>query len=225
MCRGRRPARHARSSGSGPTGAFVVFKETLSWLRKVADVRGRRVLVIGTGPAGLAFVQVAKLEGAAQVLALGRREARLQRARQLGADEAFAASTEALPQRVRELTNGEGADVVIEAAGTVDALEAVPDCLARGGVIGVYGISASQSATFRWGWDRPVPQTWSLRFEEPDEAGIHLEAWELVSSGRYDLKSTLTHVLPFSEVPEALALMGKGGTGKVAIDFHGRVEP
>jgi threonine dehydrogenase-like Zn-dependent dehydrogenase len=206
-------------------GAFIVFKETLSWLRKLADTRGRRVLVIGTGPAGLAFVQIAKLEGAAQVLVLGRREARLAHARELGADEAFGAPAGELAQRVRELTGGDGVDVVVEAAGSVDALEAVPDCLARGGVVGVYGVSAGQSATFRWGWERSVPRTWSLRFEEPDEAGIHDEAWELVTLGRYRLKSTLTDVLPFAQIGEAVEAMGREQTCKVAIDFRAGALP
>ena len=110
--------------------------------------------------------------------------------------------------------------MVIEAAGTVDVLEAVPDCLARGGTVGVYGVSVGQTATLRWGWDRTVPRTWSLRFEEPDEAGIHDEAWELVRTGRYHLKSTLTHVLPLGQVVEALDVMGRPSACKVAIDVR-----
>jgi threonine dehydrogenase-like Zn-dependent dehydrogenase len=201
-------------------GAFIVFKETLSWLRRLADPAGRSVLVIGTGPAGLAFVQIAKLQGARNVIVLGRRPSRLEHALRLGADEAFAARPADLAARVRELTGGDGVDIASEAAGSVDALEAVPDCLARGGIVGVYGISAGQSATFRWGWERTVPRTWSLRFEEPDEGGIHDEAWELVRDGRYQLKSTLTHVLPFVQIDEAFALMSAEGTCKVAIDFR-----
>jgi threonine dehydrogenase-like Zn-dependent dehydrogenase len=201
-------------------GAFIVFKETLSALRQLGDVRGRRVLVVGTGPAGLAFVQAARLDGAAQVLVLGRREARLARARTLGADEAFVAPADRLADRVRELTDGQGLDVVIEAAGTVNVLEALPGCLARNGVVGVYGVSAAQSATFNWGWGLAVPRSWSLRFVEPDEAGIHDEALDLVSTGRQQLKSTLTHVLPFAEFAHAYDIMVDDDAGKVAIDFR-----
>jgi len=201
-------------------GAFIVLKETLSWLRKLADPKGRRVLVIGTGAAALSFVQLAKVGHAAQVLVLGRRPARLERAARLGADEVFVSTPQHLPDRVRALTDGEGVDLVIEAAGTVEVLEAVPDCLARGGIIGVYGVSETQSATFRWSWGRSVPRTWSLRFEEPDEVGIHDEAWRLVEHGRYQLKSTLTDVLPFLQIGEAVARMDSEHTCKVAIDFR-----
>jgi L-iditol 2-dehydrogenase len=201
-------------------GAFIVFKETLSALRQLGGVRGRRVLIVGTGPAGLGFVQAAKLDGAAQVLVLGRREARLAQARRLGADTAFTASSGRLAERVRDLTDGQGLDVVIEAAGTVDVLEALPGCLGPDGVLGVYGISAVQSATFRWGWGLAVPRSWCLRFIVPDEAGIHDEALDLVASGRQQLKSTLTHVVPFAEFAHAYDVMVDEGAGKVAIDFR-----
>ncbi len=206
-------------------GAFTVFRETLSWLRKLADPAGKRVLIVGTGAAALTFVQVAKLLGASQVLVLGRRPGRLAHAARLGADDVLTASAEALPQAIRERTDGHGVNIVIEAAGTVDVLEAAPECLARGGIVGVYGLSVGQAATFRWGWDRKVPRTWSLRFEEPDEAGVHDEAWALVTSGRYQLKSTLTHVLPFDQMAEAIETMGREDACKVAIDFRDTARP
>jgi threonine dehydrogenase-like Zn-dependent dehydrogenase len=206
-------------------GSFIALKETLSWLRRLADPSGRRVLVVGTGPAAMTFVQVARLLGAAQVLVVGRRPVRLAMARRLGADETYESTDENLVAAVRAATSGTGVDIAIEAAGSTGTLEALPELLARGGIIGVYGVSDRQSATFRWGWDRPVPRAWSLRFEEPDEAGIHDEALELVRSGRFAPKSTLTHVLPFNHIVEALALMRDEGACKVAIDFRDTALP
>lgn len=206
-------------------GAFIALKETLSWLRRLADPRDRRVLVIGTGPAAMAFVQLVRLQGASQVVVVGRREGRLALARRLGADLALSTTAQDLARTVRDATDGAGSDIVIEAAGSTDLLEAVPDALAKGGTVGVYGVSPGQSATLHWGWDRPVPRTWSLRFEEPDEAGIHDEALELVRSGRYRLKSTLTHVLPFDRVVDALDVMDQEDACKVAIDFRHEARP
>jgi threonine dehydrogenase-like Zn-dependent dehydrogenase len=206
-------------------GAFIVLKETLSWLRRLADPRGRQVLIVGTGAAALTFVQVAKHLGAARVIVLGRRQARLDHARRLGADAAILAAPGELAGRLRELTDGHGIDIAIEAAGTVDVLEALPDALARGGILGVYGLSVGQAATIRWGWDRTVPRTWSLRFEEPDEAGIHEAALQLVRTGAFALKSTLTHVLPFAAAGEALEVMGRQEACKVAIDFRDLANP
>jgi threonine dehydrogenase-like Zn-dependent dehydrogenase len=201
------------------TGAFIVLKETMSWLRRIADVEGKRVLVIGTGAAGLSFARVARLGAARQVMVLGRRPESLAQAVALGADDAFSASPDQLQQKVRELTDGAGADLVIDAAGATEVLEASPDCLARGGILAVYALSAGQSGTFKWGWDRAVPRTWSLRFGEPDEAGIHDEAWELVASGRYDLKATLTDVVQFEDAAGVIDVMAQPASIKVAIAF------
>lgn len=201
-------------------GAFIVFKETLSWLRRVGDVRGRRVVVIGTGGAALMFIQIARSGGARQVIAVGRRAQRLERARALGAHETITSGRDEIAAKIRELTDGEGADIVIEAAGATDTLEAIPDALAPGGVLAVYGVSAGQSATFRWGWDRPVPRDWMLRFAAPDEAGIHDEAWAMVAGGAVDLKSILTDVISFDDVATVFDVMDRPTSAKVAIDFR-----
>jgi threonine dehydrogenase-like Zn-dependent dehydrogenase len=206
-------------------GAFIVLKETFSWLRKLGDPAGRRVLIVGTGPAALAFLQIAKLQRAKQIMVVGRRRGRLDHAQTLGADEVLMSPADELPGLVRAHTDGHGADLVIEAAGASDVLEVIPDCLASGATVGVYGISARQSATIRWGWERSVPRSWSLRFEEPDEAGIHDEAWKLVQSGQYQLKSTLTHVVPFSQIVEAFQFMTREEACKVAIDFRDSALP
>ncbi|MEZ3158915.1 zinc-binding dehydrogenase [Microbacterium sp. BWT-B31] len=200
-------------------GAFIVFKETLSWLRTVGDVAGRRLVVIGTGGAALMFIQIARSLGARQVIVVGRRQERLQRAKELGADGAIVGADDT-PTTIRELTDGEGADLVIDAAGATATLEAIPDALAHGGTLAVYGLSVGQSATFRWGWDRSTPRDWTLRFAEPDEAGIHDEALALLSSQAVDLKSILTDVVAFSDAATVLDVMNQPTSAKVAIDFQ-----
>lgn len=65
-------------------GMFITFKETLSWMHKLGPLRGRSVMVLGTGPVGLCFVCIAKYLGAARVITVGRREDRLELAHSLG---------------------------------------------------------------------------------------------------------------------------------------------
>src|SRR5690606_7922893 len=98
--------------------------------------------------------------------------------------------------------------------------EAIPDALARGGILAVYGLSVGQSATLRWGWDRTVPRDWTLRFAEPDEAGIQDEAWAMVASGAIDLKSILTDVVALDDVATVPEVMDRPTSAKVAIDFR-----
>jgi NADPH:quinone reductase-like Zn-dependent oxidoreductase len=86
-------------------------------LRRAAVRAGETVLVTGVGGAvGNAAVQLAVALGA-RVIAVGRTERRCVRARELGAHEAIPADPHRLRDRVRELTGGRGADVVIESVG------------------------------------------------------------------------------------------------------------
>src|SRR5262245_37804388 len=86
---------------------------------------GQTVVVQGCSPVGLAAILLSKIAGARQIIVIGAPERRLGMARRLGADEAI--SLEVMPsedervQRVRDLTAGRGAEVVIEAAGVVAA--------------------------------------------------------------------------------------------------------
>jgi L-iditol 2-dehydrogenase len=97
---------------------------------------GDAVVVQGTGAVGLSAVALARLAGAGIVIAIGAPASRLELARRMGADVvldlAVTSAAERL-QRVRDLTHGEGADVVIEAAGSADAVTEGLDLARDGG--------------------------------------------------------------------------------------------
>ncbi len=78
---------------------------------------GEVAVVYGFGGVGAALVQYCDLAGA-RVIAVGRSPAKLQLARDLGAEAAIDATREDVPARVRELTGGQGADAVFELVGT-----------------------------------------------------------------------------------------------------------
>jgi L-iditol 2-dehydrogenase len=87
---------------------------------------GDSVLVQGTGAVGLSAVALARLNGASTIVAIGAPASRLELARQMGADHVFDVDATTPAERleaVRSLTFGEGADVVIEAAGSARAIE------------------------------------------------------------------------------------------------------
>jgi NADPH2:quinone reductase len=81
-----------------------------------ADVgNGDRVLVLGaTGTLGRIAVQAAKLRGAARVVAAGRNRERLERARELGADETIMLESDDLVARLKQACGGDGPTVVID---------------------------------------------------------------------------------------------------------------
>ena len=100
---------------------------------------GDTVAVIGVGPIGSMFVRLAKLRGA-QVIAVGRKRAKLEHTLHLGADRVVA--TEETPDpvaAVRALTGGRGADIVIEAVGQPQTWTWPMEMLRRGGVVNFFG--------------------------------------------------------------------------------------
>jgi L-iditol 2-dehydrogenase len=95
-------------------------------LERAALRPGDSVLVQGTGAVGLSAIALARHGGASMVLAVGAPEDRLILAARMGADRVFDLAATTAPQRleeVRALTYGEGVDVVIEAAGSPQAIE------------------------------------------------------------------------------------------------------
>jgi L-iditol 2-dehydrogenase len=100
-------------------------------LRGLSHLRlspGDRLLIIGDGPIGLTFLQLAKLIGAAQILTSGRRPARRQLALQLGADEALDANSVSLTERYAQ-----SLDHVIVAASSIEATAEAIDLVRPGG--------------------------------------------------------------------------------------------
>src|SRR3954462_5244048 len=82
-----------------------------------ADVPGSTVLVIGCGPIGCFAVGVARAAGASLVLASDFNPKRLDLARTMGAHVTLNPGTDDVLGRVRELTNGDGVDLVCEMSG------------------------------------------------------------------------------------------------------------
>jgi propanol-preferring alcohol dehydrogenase len=96
---------------------------------------GDVALVYGFGGVGAALVQYCRLAGA-RVLAVGRSPAKLQLARDLGAETTIDAGKEDVSARVRQLTGGRGADVVFELVGTAESMpKAVASLRKRGRLV------------------------------------------------------------------------------------------
>ena len=196
-------------------GMLITFKETLSWCHQLGPVVGRSVVVLGTGPVGLCLVRIAKYLGADPVVAVGRREERLELAGRLGADACVNAAREDLVAAGRELTSGRGADFVLEAIGSVELLAQAAGLVGDQGQVAVYGVPPVQEVQLRWAGTAP---SWQLRFIRPREESVHELALDLVRLGFIDLRSFVTHVLPLSGIAEAFRLIaGKEALKPVVI--------
>jgi len=102
---------------------------------KLGDI----VAIIGAGPVGLLHLQLAKRLGAEKAIICDVVDERLQVAKQLGADETINSGSEDAVGMVRLLTDGYGADVVIEAVGLPTTWEQALRMVRKGGTVLEFG--------------------------------------------------------------------------------------
>jgi len=108
------------------------------------------VVVQGTGAVGLSAIALARLGGASTIIAIGAPSARLDLARRMGADHVLDVTAGTPAERldaVRQLTHGEGADVVLEAAGAAAAVPEGLDLARDGGRYVIAGHYTDAGAT------------------------------------------------------------------------------
>ena len=108
----------------------------------IARVRlGESVVVLGVGPVGQSMVALASLSGAGEIVAIGAPQDRLDYARRMGATMSLGLDLppEERLSSVRAVTGGRGADVVLEATGSPDAVSQALDLVRDGGRVVIAG--------------------------------------------------------------------------------------
>ena len=126
----------------------LVFTTVLHMIITRAHLRfGETVLVNAAGSGvGVAAIQVAKIHGA-RVIASAGSDAKLEKARALGADDAINYTTQDLAAEAKRLTDGRGVDMVVENVGG-EVFEKSILALARNGRVVTCGATAGNDATF-----------------------------------------------------------------------------
>ena len=187
------------------TGAAVQVLTTVLHAQDVGEVgRGDTVVVSGLGVTGLMHVQLAKTRFSKTVIGISRNPFKRSVALSLGADYAFAHGDEA-EKAVLDITDGVGADIVIECVGHLALLgEAV--ALARpGGKIVPFGVYPSEKVELPF---------YDFYFKELQISNVRAakgrdftECIELVSRGKVDLSTLITHTFPYTELNNAIRML------------------
>lgn len=181
--------------------------------------RGDTIAVIGTGPIGMMFMKLAKLKGA-HVIAVGRREERLEIADRLGADQLVNAAKERnLVATIRSFTEGHrGVDVAIEAVGTPKTWEMAVAMVRKGGTVNLFGGCAADTSI--------TLDTKRIHYSEITiKASFHhtpqyiRAALDVIKEGKIDAHEFISGREPLSKLPEVLDLIvnRRNGDLKVAI--------
>lgn len=167
---------------------------------------GERVAVIGTGGVGGQAVQLARVLGAGQVVAVDLAAVALDRARRMGAtDTVQVAADEDASLRIREVTDG-GADLVLECVGSPDLLAAGVRALAPGGRLIAVGVGMQAPRI-----DLPQALFSFSELAVIGSFGSHREDLETVlrlqAEGVIDIDASISHRLPLSAVGEGLEML------------------
>lgn len=205
------------------SGAFPAGWCSIEW----AQLRpGETVAVFGCGPVGLMAQKAAWLQGADRVFGVDPLPERLEMARRTAHSETIDIGSEDAVDRIRELTNGRGADVCVDAVGMqsnrgllskltsvihmqrdVTALELCARAVRRGGRISVMGIYPAEHTSF------PLAQLMDKAIAlRTGQAIVHDKIdrlMELVRGGRVVLDDIITHRLPLQEAPHAYDMFNR----------------
>jgi L-iditol 2-dehydrogenase len=192
-------------------GTVMYGYERIGWVGA-----GETVVVTGPGAIGLISAHVAKILGAGRVILTGTREERLAVGRELGVDITINVREENLVDAIMDLTNGVGADMVVECTGQSAPAAEVLDFIRKNGRISYNGIY-HDPVTLQL--DKIVQ--WNLLITGPKAEGrLNLaRAIPLMADGRMNLKPLITHTFSLDEINTAFdTFTGRvGGAIKVIV--------
>lgn len=181
-----------------------------------ADLRAKKVLVTGCGPVGLMTIAVARAIGARSIYATDISPFRIEFARRMGADIALNPLKDPVIETLREATDGEGVDVLLEMSGAPSAIDQGFSLLKPGGQAALLGVSPGP---FSFDWNHHIV------FKGATVLGITgRELWQswyqargLIRSKAVDLSPMVTHHFRLEQFDEAFETMASGDSGKVML--------
>ena len=182
-----------------------------------AEVPGSTVLVLGCGPIGCFAIGVARAAGASLVIASDLNPMRLELARAMGAQVTLNPKQDDVVARVRELTGGEGVDLVCEMSGHPSGHAQALAAARMGGRVNLLG-TPSRTTEVDFARDiifkgltlygvtgRKMYQTWHQMFR-------------FLRAGQVDPRPVITHRFPLEQIADAIQVIKDGQAGKVILE-------
>lgn len=162
---------------------------------------GQKAVVMGAGCIGLVSMMALKARGVSDVFVVDIMDKRLEKAMELGASAVINGAKEDVEERIRELTEGKGADLVIETAGTEITTRQAIHIAKKGSNIVLVGYSKSGEMTLPMSLVLDKELTFKTVFRYRH---IYPMAIEAVSAGKVNLKGIVTNVFRLDEAQEAM---------------------
>jgi threonine 3-dehydrogenase len=178
---------------------------------------GKSFLILGGGPIGLAAIPVAKAAGASFVALSEVQPYRQELARKMGADRLIDPGKENTAAVVKELTGGQGVDVVLEMSGHPAAIAEGFRSICKNGRYSLLGIPAKPIS---------IDLAKAIIFPGINLQGINgrrmFETWyqmdALLVSGKVDLRPLITHHFKMEDFQKAFEIGLSGNAGKIILE-------
>ncbi len=210
------PARCCWPVPGGAADAHLLLTEPLAVVVRAvnrgAPRSGEAAAVVGLGTLGLLALQVLRSHGA-RVLALARTTRRFDLARALGAESTEAIGGADLAAVARAFSGREGVDLVIETAGTAEAVQHALDLVRPGGRVVLTGLPHEPSTvSFFQVVRREVTIRGSMIYQDEFP-----EAMRLLAAGQVRTEPLVTHRFALDAIAEAFVAHRDPSSIKVAV--------
>ncbi len=178
---------------------------------KVAD----DVVIIGVGSIGLLCMMVAKAAGAAGLVAIDTSDYALRNALDLGATHVINPAKEDAKKRVYDIIP-DGPDLIVEAAGPIEAVRLMVDLRRRGTRWNVFGITTHEKFELDGGLTHFLEGRQDASFGTTTVS--MMKSIRLMETGLVDTEKIISHRFPLSEIHAAMEVMGSPDRNKIIIN-------
>jgi threonine 3-dehydrogenase len=180
------------------------------------DIATSTVVVVGCGPIGLFAIGVCRAAGAARVIGVEPNDFRQDLAKRMGADIVVDPTAEDPVEAVRSVTDGHGAEVILEMSGVASAIDQGTRMLAPGGRMALLGLPEGPVR---------IDVTDQVIFKEARLFGVTgrmlFRTWQqtttLLATGMVDPTPVITHRFTLDRFEEAFGAAASGRAGKVIL--------
>ena len=177
--------------------------------RRLPSLLGQTVAVIGQGSVGLFHDFMLRRMGAHRIIAIEPVPERLAAAKAMGVDEAIDVTGQRATTAVLDVTGGLGADLVIEAVGSVETLNQALQMARPLGRVAAFGLPTTMDRV-PFDWDTFFRRRLDIHtvFGAQDEPGLPAFrlAVDFITRGEIDMAPFVTHQLPITDVQAAFDL-------------------
>lgn len=175
---------------------------------------GDDVIIIGVGSIGLMCLMVARVAGAARLIAIDTSAHARRMALELGATHVIDPLHEDVKARVYEIIP-QGPDLIVEAAGPIEAVRLMVDLRRRGTRWNVFGITTHETFELDGGHTHFLEGRMDASFGTTTLAMTR--AIRLQEAGLIDLERVISHRFPLTEIHQAMEVMASPNRNKIII--------